>query len=51
MPIFNAFTLISAGAWGVVWYREIRGRAVLGWCAATAFTLVSVVLLGMEKVA
>ena len=50
MPLFNALTLVTAGGWGVLWYGEIRGRAVIGWCAAAAFTMVSVVLLGLEKV-
>ena len=45
----SALALITSGAWGVFWYREIRGRAAVAWCCAAALTMTSVVLLGFEK--
>ena len=45
----NAASLIVAGAWGVLWYKEVRGWAALGWIASAALTLASVILLGLEK--
>ena len=45
----NASSLIVSGLWGLVWYREIRGKAAIAWVASAAFTAVMTVLLGMEK--
>ena len=45
----NAVTLLTSGAWALLWYREIRGRAAVAWCAAAAVTTVGIILLGFEK--
>ena len=45
----NAMSLVTSGAWGMLWYREVKGLAALAWCAAAALTMGSVVLLGLEK--
>jgi len=47
----NAMSLVVSGAWGALWYREIRGKALLAWCVAAAITLLSSLLLGLEKAA
>lgn len=45
----NATSLVVSGAWGLFYYREIRGRAALAWAAAAALTVASVTMLGLEK--
>ena len=45
----NAASLISSGLWGLLYYREIRGRAALYWCAAAVFTGAMTVMLSFEK--
>lgn len=41
---------VTSGAWGILWYREVEGRAeVAVWILAAAWTLAMVLLLGMEK--
>lgn len=45
----NAASLITSGAWGLVWYREIRGRPALWWIAAAIFTATMAILLGNER--
>jgi hypothetical protein len=45
---YQAANLITSGAWGLLWYREFRGRAAAGWAVAAAFTLVMVLLLALE---
>ena len=45
----NAITLIVSGAWGVLWYKEIRGRALVGWAASALFTVTMTLALGFEK--
>ena len=45
----NAMSLVTGGAWGMLWYREQRGFAALAWCASAALTMGSVVMLGLEK--
>ena len=45
----NATSLVVSGAWGVLWYKEMRGRALAAWCAAALLTVCSVVALGFEK--
>ena len=45
----NASSLIVAGMWGLLWYREIRGWAAVGWVASATFTAMMVVLLSFEK--
>ena len=45
----NAVSLVTSGAWGLLWYREWSGLAALAWCAAAAVTMASVILLGFEK--
>jgi len=42
-------SLVTSGAWGLLWYREWSGLAALAWCAAAAVTMASVILLGFEK--
>jgi len=48
-PQINAFSLVTSGLWGMLWYREIRGRAAAAWLVAAAFTATMTVLLGCEK--
>ena len=45
----SGVSLITSGAWGLLWYREIRGRPAGAWVAAAAFTAGMIVLLGFEK--
>ena len=45
----NAVSLITSGAWGLVYYREVAGKAAVAWVGAAALTMASVVLLGLEK--
>ena len=45
----NAISLVVSGGWAVLWYKEIRGRALLAWCVAAAVTVVCVIALGLEK--
>ena len=45
----NAVSLLTSGAWGLVYYREVRGLAALAWVGAAVVTMASVVLLGLEK--
>ena len=49
MAQINAAGLITSGAWGLLWYREIRGRPAIAWVAAAAFTAAMAILLGLEK--
>ena len=43
------FSLVTSGAWGLFWYREIRGRAAVAWVGAAIFTAGMTVLLSFEK--
>jgi hypothetical protein len=45
----NAASLITSGLWGLLWYKEVRGKAALAWVASAAFTTAMVVLLSFEK--
>ena len=45
----NVFSLICSGLWGLLWYKEIRGRAVPAWVVSAIFTAAMVVLLSFEK--
>jgi len=45
----SAFALVCAGAWGILWFREIQGLACVAWCGGALLTMASVVLLGFEK--
>ena len=45
----NAAGLVTSGLWGLLWYREIRGRPALAWVAAALFTTAMTVLLSLEK--
>jgi hypothetical protein len=45
----NAAQLICSGMWGLLYYREIRGRPAVYWAASAAFTAAMAVLLGMER--
>lgn len=48
----NCFQLVTSGAWGLLYYREVRGVArVALWVAAAAWTVASAVLLSGEKAA
>lgn len=46
---YQAANLITSGAWGLLWYREVRGRAAAAWTIAAAFTLGMVLMLALEK--
>ena len=50
MAQMQSIQLITSGAWGILWYRELRGRQAYVWCIAALWTLGSIVLLGQEKV-
>ena len=45
----NAISLVTSGAWALLWYQEVRGWAAVGWAASALLTMVSIVLLGFEK--
>ena len=45
----NAAGLVTSGAWGLLWYREIRGWTAVAWVGAAAFTVGMSILLGFEK--
>ena len=45
----NAAGLVTSGLWGLLWYREIRGRPALAWIVAALFTTGMTVLLSLEK--
>ena len=49
MAQMQATQLVTSGLWGLLYYREIRGRAMLVWIAFALWTSTAVVLLGMEK--
>ena len=49
MAQINAASLIVSGLWGLLWYREIQGRAVISWIVSALFTGTMIVLLGFEK--
>ena len=49
MAQMQATQLVTSGLWGLLYYREIRGRAMLVWVAFALWTITAVVLLGMEK--
>ena len=49
MAQMQATQLVTSGLWGLLYYREIRGRAMLVWIAFALWTITAVVLLGMEK--
>lgn len=50
VPTMVSIQLIVSGAWGIVYYGEVKGRAEVGiWVAAAVWTLAMVLLLGMEK--
>ena len=42
--------LITSGLFGIVWYKEGGGKGSKAvWAAAVVWTLISMVLLGLEK--
>ena len=41
--------LVTAGLWGIFYYRELTGEPAVFWGLAACFTLVMMVLLGTEK--
>lgn len=45
----SCYSTITAGAWSLCWYREIRGQAAVAWVAAAAFATTMTILLGLEK--
>ena len=49
MSQMQATQLVTSGLWGVLYYREIRGRALWVWGGFALWTIVAVVMLGMEK--
>ena len=40
---------VTSGLWGLLWYRELKGRPAVAWAVAAAFTAAMSVLLSMEK--
>lgn len=50
-PANQALQLITSGAWGLLYYREVKAPVrILCWVLSAAWTVVFVVLLGREKV-
>ena len=49
MAQMQATQLVTSGLWGLLYYREIRGRAMYIWIGFALWTILAVVLLGMEK--
>ena len=50
VPAMTAIQLITSGAWGIVYYKEVQGRCEIAiWVLAALWTLAMVLLLGMER--
>lgn len=50
MPVNLAIQMVTSGAWGLVYYREIRSpRRMTLWCLAAMWTIAFVILLSREK--
>lgn len=49
MPISMCTTLITSGAWGIVYYGEVSGKNATAWVCAAVWTLAFMVALGFEK--
>ena len=47
--ISTAAGLITSGLWGMLYYKEIRGRAALQWAAWGCCTVAMATLLAFEK--
>jgi hypothetical protein len=50
MPQLIVVQMLTSGAWGMLYYREMHLRNALVWCAWAAWTTVFMILLGLEKV-
>lgn len=49
-PANQAIQLITSGAWGLLWYREVKDpKRIVCWLLSCAWTIVFVILLGQEK--
>ena len=49
MAQMQATQLVTSGLWGILWYKEIHGQALVVWSAFAVWTSGAIVLLGMEK--
>jgi len=43
------FQMVTSGAWGIFYYREIRGANAVAWGVAALLTMLTMILLGLEK--
>jgi len=49
-PANQAIQLITSGAWGLLWYKEVKEPIrIVCWLLSAAWTIVFVILLGQEK--
>jgi hypothetical protein len=49
-PANQAIQLITSGAWGLLYYREVKAPLrILCWVLSAAWTVIFVILLGREK--
>lgn len=48
-PTSLAVSIVTSGAFGVFYYREVRGWRAVVWAAAAMWTLSAVLLLSFEK--
>merc|ERR1712113_530312 len=49
-PANQAFQLITSGAWGLCYYREVKDpKRIMCWLVAATWTVTFVILLGKEK--
>ena len=44
------FQMVTSGCWGIFYYREIRGWNAVAWGSAALLTMLTMILLGLEKV-
>ena len=49
MAQMSAIQLVTSGLWGLLFYGEIRGRAMYVWAFFAVWTMGAIVLLGLEK--
>eukprot|EP00927_Polykrikos_kofoidii_P017720 TRINITY_DN18099_c0_g1_i1.p1 TRINITY_DN18099_c0_g1~~TRINITY_DN18099_c0_g1_i1.p1 ORF type:complete len:370 (+),score=48.08 TRINITY_DN18099_c0_g1_i1:63-1172(+) len=49
-PANQAAQLITSGAWGLIYYREVRGaKQIIAWLLSAVWTVAFVILLSREK--
>lgn len=49
LPISLSTSLITGGLWGLLYYKEVKGKNAMLWVVAAAWTLTFMVLISFEK--